>query len=320
MKGAVMTPAKEREVGTKCLRGARLALIPTARIVRFLTVLVVVVALLPTAGCVRGTPSAGVAPEAQRPRPLRILISNDDGIDAPGIAALAEALGKIGEVTVAAPMKNQSGTSHAMTANKLIVVKEGRKDGQRWAAIDALPATCVRLALDTLLPAKPDIVVSGINRGENLGVVTFYSATVACAREAAFQGIPAVAVNLENGEGMNYLAAADFTAALIRSLTLHGLKRGVYLNINVPALPRQGIKGVLITRQDRRPAVQVYEKQHESQDEARYWATYTNLEPGLKGTDIWAVRNGYISIAPLGIDQTASPQIEELRRLENITW
>lgn len=315
-----MTAAKEREVGTKCLGGECCALIASPRIVRFLIAVVVITALLPAFGCLRGPQPAGVASEAQSPRPLRILISNDDGIEAPGIAALAEALGRIGEVTVAAPMKNQSGTSHAMTANKIIVVKESRKDGQRWAAIDALPATCVRLALDTLLPAKPDIVVSGINRGENLGVVTYYSATVACAREAAFQGIPAVAVNLENGEGMNYGAAADFTAALIRALAGHGLRRGVYLNVNVPALPRRGIKGVLITRQDRRPAVQVYEKQHESGAEARYWASYTNLEPGPRGTDIWAIRNGYIAITPLGIDQTATPQLEELRRLESITW
>ncbi len=315
-----MTAAKERGVGTKCLRGARRTLIARPRIVRFLIAFVVVAALLPASGCLGGPESAGAAPKAQPPRPLRILISNDDGIESPGIAALAEALGKIGEVTVAAPVRNQSGTSHAMTANKLIVVKEGTRDGQRWAAIDALPATCVRLALDTLLPSKPDIVVSGINKGENLGVVTYYSATVACAREAAFQGIPALAVNLENGEGMNYGTAAEFVAALIRSLSLHGLRRGVYLNINVPALPREGIKGILITRQDKRPAVEVYEKQHQSEAEVRYWASYTNLEPGAKGTDIWAVRNGYIAITPLGIDQTAVPQIEELRRLENITW
>ena len=315
-----MTATKKREVGTKCLHGVRHAFIKMPRIVRFLIATVVLAALLPAFGCLRGPQPAAVTAEAQRPRPLRILISNDDGIDAPGIIALAEALGKIGEVTVAAPVKNQSGTSHAMTANKLIVVRERMKDGQRWAAIDAFPATCVRLALDTLLPAKPDIVVSGINRGANLGVVTYYSATVAAAREAAFQGIPAVAVNLEIGDEMSYETAAGFTAALIRALALHGLKRGVYLNINVPPLPRLGIKGVLITRQDRRPAVQVYEKQKESPTEALYWATYTDLEPGPEGTDIWAIRNGYISITPLGIDQTAVPQLEELRRLETISW
>ncbi len=158
------------------------------------------------------------------PAPLRILVTNDDGIEAPGLAALAGALAKVGAVTVAAPLSEQSGVSHGMTTRRLIPVRESVRDGAKWYAIEATPASCVRLALESLLAEKPDIVVSGVNRGENVGLVTFYSATVAAAREAAFLRIPAVSVNLQSGEKMDYGAAAAFAAALVRELARPGLR------------------------------------------------------------------------------------------------
>ena len=126
-----------------------------------------------------------IAP-AGEPARLRILISNDDGIEAPGIAALFDALSRLGTVTVAAPSQGRSATSHGIVTDGPILVRESDRKGARWYAIDALPATCVRLALENLLETPPDIVVSGVNRGENLGVVTFYSATVACARASTW--------------------------------------------------------------------------------------------------------------------------------------
>jgi len=250
----------------------------------------------------------------------KILLSNDDGIDAPGLLALFEALQKVGTVTVAASVNEQSGVSHGMTTRKLIPVKESVRSGAKWFAIDATPASCVRLALESLLPEKPDIVVAGVNRGENVGLVTFYSATVAAAREAAFLGIPAISVNLKSSENMDYKAAADFTAALVREIRRSGLEKGILLNINVPALPRDRIKGILVTRQDVRPTLEFFEKKESRDGETLYWPSYKTLDAGQQGTDTWAVRNGYIAVTPLTLDQTDAAPLESLKVLEKLVW
>lgn len=265
--------------------------------------------------------ASGCAGSAESPdRPLRILISNDDGIQAPGIVALAESLRALGAVTVAAPPENRSGASHGMTFDRPISVLESEKNGVRWLAIDALPATCVRMAIENFLPEKPDFVLSGINRGPNLGTVTFYSATVAAAREAAFQGIPAISVNLQAGETMEYAAAAEFVAALVKELARDGLERGLFLNVNWPALPKGQVRGVMVTRQDTRAPLEFYEKRIQNDGEIRYWPSYKHLEPAGKDTDIWALWNGYVSITPFTVDQTSAPAFKELQRLEKLVW
>lgn len=254
------------------------------------------------------------------PAPLRILVTNDDGIEAPGLAALVAALSKVGAVTVAAPLRDQSGVSHGMTTRRLIPVRESVREGARWYAIEATPASSVRLAMESLLADKPEIVVSGVNRGENVGLVTFYSATVAAAREAAFLRIPAVSVNLQSGEKMDYGAAADFTAALVRELARSGLERGLFLNVNIPALPRAAMRGVLLTRLDSRPTVELFEKKEVRDGETDYWPSYKTLDAGPEGTDTWAVRNGYVAVTPLSLDQTDAARLEPLKRLEKLVW
>src|SRR5512140_629106 len=214
---------------------------------------IVVLAILVLAAC-GGTPPAPAA------GPLNIVITNDDGIEAPGILALAEALRPLGRVTVAAPSGNRSGVSHGVTSDRVIAVRESERGGQTWFAIDAMPATCVRLAVEELLPSKPDLVLSGINRGENLGTVTFYSATVAAAREAAFLGIPAMAVNLAAAEASDYGAAASVAAAIVRALGKNGVPKGTFLNVNVPGLPGERLRGIRIARQDTRAPVDFFEK------------------------------------------------------------
>jgi 5'-nucleotidase len=255
--------------------------------------------------------------EQSRPR---ILLSNDDGIDAPGLLALFEALQKVGTVTVAAPVNDQSGVSHGMTTQKLIPVRESVRNGARWLAIEATPASCVRLALESFLPERPDIVVSGINRGENVGLVTFYSATVAAAREAAFLKIPAISVNLKSSQDMDYRAAADFTAALVREVGRAGLEKGLLVNVNVPALPRDKIKGVLVTRQDVRATMEFFEKKDTRDGKTLYWPSYKALDAGPEGTDTWAVRNGYIAVTPLSLDQTDAAALKKLAGLEKLAW
>ena len=255
--------------------------------------------------------------QAGADEPLKILISNDDGADAPGISALAEALATLGTVTVAAPSQNRSGVSHGMTFSGPILVQKTEKNGMTWYVIDALPATCVRLALEALLPEKPDIVVSGINRGENSGLVTFYSATVGCAREAAFLGIPAIAFSLESSPEMDYRAAADYIVSIVRGVQKRGLRRGTYLNVNIPALPKERIKGVMVTRLDLRPSLERYEGKTYAEGQIIYWPSYKEIEAGDPEADIWAIRNGYISITPMSIDQTDEQGLKDLADMKN---
>jgi len=250
----------------------------------------------------------------------QILLGNDDGIDAPGLAALVEKLSPFGSITVAASRADQSGASHGLTSNTLIKVEEIRKNGARWYAIDARPATCIRLAIESLLPSKPGIVIAGINRGETTGVVSFFSATVACAREAAITGLPAAAVHLQKGPSMDYEGAAEFVAALVAEIKDKKLPPGIFLNINIPALPKDRIKGVLITSQDLRSTIQFYEKKVDPAGLVSYWPGYERLGPDKDKTDIWALANGYISITPFQLDQTASAMIAPLESWSITKW
>ncbi len=282
---------------------------------RGIPIVIVLFALALASACGAGAPAPPAA------RPLAILITNDDGIEAPGIAALAEALAPLGTVTVAAPDGGRSGSSHGVTSDRPIAVRESERRGQRWIAIDALPATCVRLAVEELLTSKPDLVVSGINQGENLGTVTFYSATVGAAREGAFLGVPAIAVNLVGSKGMDYAAAAAVTADIVRALGRDGIPRGTFLNINVPPLPRERLRGLRVVRQDTRAPVDHFTRTVSPEGVTLYRPGWDHLDPAVPGTDIWAVRNGYVSVSVFGFDQSAAaPPSASLaiKRLERI--
>ena len=267
--------------------------------------------------------AAACGPKAPAPAagPLAILVTNDDGIEAPGIIAVAEALRPLGTVTVAAPGRGTSGSSHGVTSDRPIAVRESVREGVRWIAIDALPPTCVRLAVEQLLPSRPDLVVSGINAGENLGTVTFYSATVGAAREAAFLGLPAISVNLARGRDMDYGAAAEVTAAIVRALGRDGIAPGTFLNVNVPPLPRERLRGLRITRQDTRAPADVFKKRELPDGLTEFMPGWRHLEPAGADTDIWAVRNGYVSVSVFGFDQSAAAPPAAalvLKRLERL--
>jgi len=261
----------------------------------------------------------GVAAPKTSQAPLKILISNDDGFDAPGMAILFEHLSKIGTVTVAAPSQEASGASHSLT-NDPIMVKETEKSGSKWYSIKATPATCVRLALESLLAEKPDFVISGINKGENLSTVTFYSATVGAAREAAFKGIPAIAVNLARGQNMDYGPAAEFMVDLVKSLKDKPLKPGTFLNVNIPNMPKDQIKGVMAVPMDTRASIEFYEKRTNPMGQVYYWRSFKNLEPETIKNDTWGLRNGYITITPFSIDQTNYQEIKMLDALKFGGW
>ena len=249
---------------------------------------------------------------------LRILLSNDDGYQHPGIRALAGKLAPLAEVVVSAPAVNQSGVGHTTTFKEPIPVESWTDGSVRWHAVSAAPATCVRLALETLMEKRPDVVIAGVNSGENVGVVTFSSGTLACARDAAFRGVPAIAVNMERGKFMDYDGAADFVVKMLKDLREKGLPAGTFLNVNYPALPSDRIKGVLITRQDRRAPDERYEKIISPQGKVSYRSHWKPLRDGRRDTDTWALSHGYISVTPLQIEQTDPGELKKLRSWKSL--
>jgi 5'-nucleotidase len=243
----------------------------------------------------------------------KILISNDDGIRDVGLKVLVSRLATMGEIIVAAPSVSQSGVGHGTTYQKPFAVESWTAEGVLWYSIDALPATCVRIALANLLGEAPEVVIAGINRGENVGVVTFSSGTVACAREAAFWRIPSLSVNLQRGDLMDYEGAAEFVSSLVADLLKNGLAAGTYLNVNYPALSRDKIRGVLVTRQDTRQPSERYEKVASPGGKTLYRSLWKPLIDGKPDTDTAALGSGFISVTPLQIDQTGPSETERLR-------
>lgn len=181
-----------------------------------------------------------------------ILISNDDGIKSPGIILLAESLSRIGKVTVVAPDRERSAVGHGLTFfHPMRVLDLGEKEGVHYFSSDGTPSDCILLGIHLMKDWRPDIVVSGINHGANLGDDVTYSGTVSAAMEGAIQGIPSMAVSLTTYEEADFTYAADFALTVASELIKKGLPDGVFLNVNVPAVPKNEIMGVEITHQGR---------------------------------------------------------------------
>jgi 5'-nucleotidase len=233
------------------------------------------------------------------PKPIQILITNDDGVHAPGIQALSEKLREIGEVTVVAPSREMSAISHALTINAPL-----RYDrlSDRVFAVDGTPADCVNLAVGNLLAQPADILVSGINRGANLGDDVTYSGTVAGAMEGAMLGIPSFAVSLATKGDAEFGEAASFAAYLAPVLVSQGLPRRTFLNVNVPSGP---VKGVSITSQGHRDYRAKVEERIDPRARVYFWIKEGISRWEKNGiSDITAIRRGMISVTPLQIDLT----------------
>jgi 5'-nucleotidase len=254
------------------------------------------------------------AVRAQAP-PFTILVTNDDGFAAPGLRALAEALKPLGEVIVAAPAQNQSGKGHSIvTSDPILVFERKQPSGGLWYAIEATPATCARLALDKLMPRQPDLVVSGINRGENLGIVVYYSGTLGAAREAAMVGIPAIAVSMGGSNEADYAATAAAVRAIVEQLRAKDLlKPGLFLNVNAP---EGRTKGVLVTRLSVKANEQLYERRVNPRGTIYYWPGYRPLDKEEQGTDVWGFLNGYITVTPMVLDATDTKALGTFKVLE----
>ena len=251
--------------------------------------------------------------------PPRFLLTNDDGIDAPGLVAMHKALSRVGRVTVAAPATNQSATGHGLTTGRdpIFVTTWTDDGGSVWHSITARPATCVSLALENLLSDTPDIVVSGSNHGANPGLVTYYSGTVGAAREAAFRGIPSIAVSVQTGSPMDFEAAAEFTAHLVENYLKEKLPPQTFLNVNYPALPKDQVKGVKIRSLSTEASPSFYVKGTLPDGQDYFWPDYRPLVSGEPDTDLSAVLEGYIAITPLQLDTT---EYELIPLLQDWTW
>jgi 5'-nucleotidase len=244
---------------------------------------------------------------AQQPPPYRILVSNDDGVRAPGLAAVAQILQAIGNVVIIAPAQNQSGAGHSITITDPIFREDlTLPNGLKAIGLTATPASTMKVALQTIVGPKPDLVVTGINHGYNLGLSAYISGTVGAAREAAMAGIPAIAASTIT-EVRDYGFAAEEVLGVARRVKQYGLPPGTFLNVNIPAAPTGEPKGYWVTTQAMTPGgdERFAEAKHPS-GRTLYWNVYKEGGPGAQGTDMWAVANGYVSVTPMKVGEIDS--------------
>jgi len=243
---------------------------------------------------------------------MRILLSNDDGYFAPGLAALAEALRGVGEVVVVAPEQNRSGASNSLTLDRPLYLK---KAANGFYFVNGTPTDCVHLAVTGMLDELPDIIVSGINNGANMGDDTIYSGTVAAATEGFLLGIPSIAISLTSFEGNNFATAGRVARELVERFVRDPIREPVLLNVNVPDIPYSKLNGMEVTRLGRRHKAEPVVKMTSPRNETVYWvgAAGAAADSG-PGTDFNAVERGVVSITPLQIDLTHSAQLPSIRQ------
>ncbi len=249
---------------------------------------------------------------------MHILVSNDDGIFAPGLKALAMTMREFGRVTVIGPEENQSANGHRKTLTKpLRVTPVQIGDGLEAFSTDGAPADCVAIALIGLLGTKVDMVVSGINRGANLGQDLTYSGTLAAAFEGTIHGKPSVAFSLDTrSHEADYSAAAEIAKRVVKAVITNALPPMTLLSVNIPYLPIDKIKGTQITRQGTRIYHDELVTRLDPEGRPYYWigGKAPTGDVSEEGTDIWAVYNGYVSVTPVHLDMTAYSMLDDLKQ------
>lgn len=242
---------------------------------------------------------------------MRILLSNDDGYFAPGLAALADALALLAEVTVVAPERDRSGASNSLTLDRPLMLRQAPSG---YYFVNGTPTDCVHLAVTGMLDQLPDMVISGINHGANMGDDTIYSGTVAAATEGFLLGIPSMAVSLVGHQGNRFETAASVVADIVRRYQKNPWREAALLNINVPDLPQDALQGLEVTRLGKRHKAEPVLKSVNPRGQTVYWvgAAGTAQDAG-EGTDFFAVANGRVSITPLQIDLTRYSQMDNVR-------
>ncbi len=248
-------------------------------------------------------------------KPL-ILVTNDDGITAPGIRALIEVMNEIGEVVVVAPDSPQSGMGHAITINSTLFVENVTVDKgvQKEYSCSGTPADCVKLAVKEILGRRPDLCVSGINHGSNSSINVIYSGTMSAALEAGIEGIPAIGFSLlDYNWNANFEHSKSFVKTIVENALINGIPNGVVLNVNIPNLEKKDIKGIKVCRQAKANWEEEFDKRKNPQGRDYYWLTgkFVNLDDG-EDTDEWALENGFISVVPVQFDLTAHHSMQHL--------
>ena len=246
---------------------------------------------------------------------MRILVTNDDGIQSPGLHALVRALRGWGEVWVIAPDREQSAVGHAITLSEPIRLFPWTIEGANHTfAISGTPADCVKLALTELMPARPDLVLSGVNRGENTGISVIYSGTVSAATEGTINGIPSIAISLGSFVSTRFEAAALIGRRIAEVVAERGLPGETLLNVNVPDLPLDEIKGIRVTRQGRTRFQETFMKRADPRGKVYYWMDGAKLPLEETDTDGTALHEGYVTVTPIRLDFTHHDFLPELRR------
>jgi 5'-nucleotidase len=239
---------------------------------------------------------------------MRILVSNDDGYFAPGISVLAGALGSCAEVTVVAPERDRSGSSNSLTLDRPLTV---RRAPNGYMYVNGTPTDCVHVAVTGLLEQLPDMIVSGINYGANMGDDTIYSGTVAAATEGFLLGIPSVAISLVAEGGGHFETAARVACDLVKRFSARPLNQPLLLNINVPDATYAALRGTAVTRLGKRHKAEPVVKSTTPRGEVVYWVGAAGgAQDAGEGTDFHAAANGMVSITPLQVDLTRYSQME----------
>jgi 5'-nucleotidase len=252
---------------------------------------------------------------------MRILLTNDDGIYAPGLRALRHELLKLGTVTVVAPATEQSAAGHSVTLlNPMLVSEVFEDDGKTFVgwAVEGRPADCVKLALLELLPDAPDLIVSGMNAGSNAGINVLYSGTVAAAIEGAFYRQTSIAVSLEYDKKIyDFPTGARYARQVIEQILATRPAQGSLFNVNIPVLERGPIRGVKVLPQNVSPYTEKFDRRVNPRGRTYFWASPEFLCPDPQpGADVAALAEGYITVTPLKFDLTDHARVEELRRRE----
>jgi 5'-nucleotidase len=249
---------------------------------------------------------------------MHILVTNDDGVTAPGLLALAQEMRRLGEVTVLSPDHNWSASGHVKTMERPLRVRETKlADGSPALTTDGAPSDCVALALLGVVREKIDLVVSGINPNANIGHDVTYSGTVTAAMEAVISDVPGIAVSLDSKPGhgeLDYGPAARVAVRVVAQVITHGLPVGVLLNVNVPCLPEEQIKGIQITRQGLRVYHDALDARKDPRGRPYYWIG-GEFPTGVEedGTDVGALAEGCVSVTPLQLDLTAYKALDKLK-------
>ena len=245
----------------------------------------------------------------------RLLLTNDDGIDAPGLYALYLEISKLGKVTIVAPSAERSAVGHAITLSDPLRVWSYEQDRKFYGyAVNGTPADCIKIAYWAILKHKPDIVISGINLGSNTGINTIYSGTVSAATEGAILGIPSFAISLTTFHDPDFTYAAKFARKLTRRLLKNSLPIGVYLNVNVPPCPETEIRGVAVTRQGMAIYEENFDKRIDPHGRVYYWLTGQKIDKE-KSVDVddGAIEENMVSVTPVHYDLTRYDFIDKLK-------